>query len=150
MAAINAALATAAAAAAVVVVQASIKAALRAAWNASAWPHFSLGRFTTSKRRLHNSLWLCTVQEEESCIEQGPRRAHAGIMAAATAIWKDLRQHRILPALLNVSPDSDDEDNPEYDIGAGMQSSFLENHPHIYIYIYIGFAWDVLGGHEMC
>jgi len=56
-------------------------------------------------------------------------------MAAATAIWKDLRQHRILPALLNVSPDSDDEDNPEYDIGAGMQSSFLENHPHIYIYI---------------
>ncbi len=63
-------------------------------------------------------------------------------MAAATAIWKDLRQHRILPALLNVSPDSDDEDNPEYDIGAGMQSSFLENHPHIYIYIYIyiGFA----------
>ncbi len=73
------------------------------------------------------------VQEEESCIEQGPRRAHAGTMAAATAIWKDLRVHRILPALLNVS--SDDEDNPEYDIGAGMQSSSLEEQPtytHIY------------------
>ncbi|KAA6427714.1 MAG: sn1-specific diacylglycerol lipase alpha, partial [Trebouxia sp. A1-2] len=63
--------------------------------------------------------WLpdTMTEEEESCIEQGPRRAHAGIMAAATAIWKDLRVHRILPALLNVS-DSDDEDNPEYDIGA--------------------------------
>ena len=54
-------------------------------------------------------------------MEQGPRRAHAGIMAAATAIWRDLRSHRILPALLNVSGDSDDEDNPEYDIGAGAQ-----------------------------
>ena len=54
-------------------------------------------------------------------MEQGPRRAHAGIMAAATAIWRDLRSHRILPALLNVSGDSDDEDNPEYDIGAGVQ-----------------------------
>lgn len=42
-------------------------------------------------------------------------------MAAATAIWKDLRAHRILPALLN-RPDgeSDDEANPEYDIGAGV------------------------------
>ena len=43
-------------------------------------------------------------------------------MAAATAIWKDLRAHRILPALLNVE-DTDDEDNPEYDIGAGICSS---------------------------
>ena len=72
------------------------------------------------------------VQEEESCIEQGPRRAHAGIMAAATAIWKDLRVHRILPALLNVSSDSDDEDNPEYDIGAGTQSSCEGTNPHTY------------------
>ena len=41
-------------------------------------------------------------------------------MAAATAIWKDLRAHRILPALLNLPDDeTDDEDNPEYDIGAG-------------------------------
>lgn len=56
-------------------------------------------------------------------IEQGPRRAHAGIMAAATAIWKDLRAHRILPALLNQPDnDSDDETNPEYDIGAGKGS----------------------------
>ncbi|KAL0022813.1 hypothetical protein WJX79_000883 [Trebouxia sp. C0005] len=71
--------------------------------------------------------WLpdTMTEEEESCIEQGPRRAHAGIMAAATAIWKDLRVHRILPALLNVS-DSDDEDNPEYDIGAGEQDGFEE------------------------
>ena len=54
-------------------------------------------------------------------IEHGPRRAHAGIMAAATAIWKDLRAHRILPALLNrPDDDSDDETNPAYDIGAGM------------------------------
>ena len=105
-------------------------------WNASAWHHFSLGCFTAGNRRLHNSLRLCVVQEEESCIEQGPRRAHAGIMAAATAIWKDLRVHRILPALLNVSSDSDDEDNPEYDIGAGMQSSLLGNNPHIHMCIY--------------
>ena len=76
------------------------------------------------------------VQEEESCIEQGPRRAHAGIMAAATAIWKDLRVHRILPALLNVS-DSDDEDNPEYDIGAGTQSMFLGKTPHTNIILHI-------------
>lgn len=56
-------------------------------------------------------------------IEQGPRRAHAGIMAAATAIWKDLRAHRILPALLNQPDDnSADETNPEYDIGAGEGS----------------------------
>lgn len=58
-------------------------------------------------------------------MEQGPRRAHAGIMAAATAIWRDLRSHRILPALLNVSGDSDDEDNPEYDIGAGAVASYM-------------------------
>ncbi|KAL0048262.1 hypothetical protein WJX82_011336 [Trebouxia sp. C0006] len=72
--------------------------------------------------------WLpdTMTEEEESCIEQGPRRAHAGIMAAATAIWKDLRVHRILPALLNVSSDSDDEDNPEYDIGAGEHNGFDE------------------------
>ena len=61
---------------------------------------------------------IVMLQDEEECIEQGPRRAHAGIMAAATAIWKDLRGHRILPSLLNIS-DSEDEDNPEYDIGAG-------------------------------
>ncbi len=42
--------------------------------------------------------------------------------------------HRILPALLNVSSDSDDEDNPEYDIGAGMQSSSLGHTPHVYTY----------------
>lgn len=56
-------------------------------------------------------------------IEHGPRRAHAGIMAAATAIWKDLRAHRILPALLNQPEDDlEDETNPEYDIGAGEGS----------------------------
>lgn len=57
-------------------------------------------------------------------MEAGARRAHAGIMAAATAIWKDLRAHRILPALLNVSDDSsgEDSDNAQYDIGAGQQS----------------------------
>ena len=45
-------------------------------------------------------------------------------MAAATAIWKDLRAHRILPALLNLPDDeTDNEDNPEYDIGAGMPQS---------------------------
>ena len=65
---------------------------------------------------------VCVVsQEEESVIGQGPRMAHAGIMAAATAIWRDLRAHRILPALLNID-DTDDEDNPEYDIGAGTST----------------------------
>ncbi|DBA94053.1 TPA: hypothetical protein ACH3X1_001702 [Trebouxia sp. C0004] len=124
LAAINAALATAAAA--FLVVQASVKAASRAALECFGMASFQPGRFIISKRRLQNSVWLCAVQEEESCIEQGPRRAHAGIMAAATAIWKDLRVHRILPALLNVSSDSDDEDNPEYDIGAGEHDGFDE------------------------
>ena len=63
-------------------------------------------------------------------IEHGPRRAHAGIMAAATAIWKDLRAHRILPALLNrPDNDSDNDTNPEYDIGAGMScGQYTTNH----------------------
>lgn len=54
-------------------------------------------------------------------IAPGPRRAHAGIMSAATAIWKDLRAHRILPAMLDVSDDSseDDSDNEQYDIASG-------------------------------
>ena len=59
-------------------------------------------------------------------IAEGPRRAHAGIMAAATAIWKDLRAHGILPALLNRRDgESDDEANPEYDIGAGVHLDVL-------------------------
>lgn len=70
------------------------------------------------------------MQEDEAQIADGPRRAHAGIMAAATAVWKDLRAHRILPAMLGVSDDSsgDDSDNEQYDIAPG-RLAFLPLHP---------------------
>lgn len=68
---------------------------------------------------------LCLqMQEGKEQLASGPRRAHAGIMSAATAIWKDLRAHRILPAMLDVSDDSseDDSDNEQYDIAPGEHS----------------------------
>ena len=44
-------------------------------------------------------------------------------MDAATATWKDLRAKHILSALLDRPTDEpDDEDNPEYDVGAGTVS----------------------------
>lgn len=85
-------------------------------------------------------------QAEESIIEHGPRRAHAGIMAAATAIWKDLRAHRILPALLNrADGESDDEANPEYDIGAGV---VLTDCIFLYSLCLVFLFWGFTG--EMC
>lgn len=45
-------------------------------------------------------------------------------MGAATATWKDLRAKHILSALLDrPSDETDDEDNPEYDVGAGTAHS---------------------------
>lgn len=70
-----------------------------------------------------DTLWLwLQMQEGKEQLAEGPRRAHAGIMSAATAIWKDLRAHKILPAMLDVSDDSseEDSDNEQYDIAPGQ------------------------------
>lgn len=50
--------------------------------------------------------------------EHGHRRAHAGMLAAATTIWNDLQAHHILHALLNCG--STDKANPEYHSSKGM------------------------------
>ncbi len=62
---------------------------------------------------------LAAVQDKTGTIGKGQKLAHAGILAAAVAIWKDLREHRILPALLNMPqlPEPVAKTH-EFDIGA--------------------------------